>query len=60
MSMSKKDYVAMAKELHDVMPETQPQRLQWELCCRAVANVFQRDNVRFNWVRFIDYCNNGE
>lgn len=65
MSMSKKDFVALAQELRDVMPQANPQDLvetarnqlrheAWMSCVRAVVHVCERANPAFDRDRFYE------
>jgi hypothetical protein len=57
MSMSKKDFIALADALRTEKPGENwdpNKRVQWELDVKAVANVCARANPRFNRKRWLD------
>lgn len=58
--MTRKDYVAIAAALAKEKPGTNWDRnkmVQWELDTVAIADVFARDNPRFDRQRFLSACN---
>lgn len=65
MSMSKKDYVAIAERLKSVEPgfvslheggAMTERKHGWRLAVHAVADACQRDNPRFDRQRFLSAC----
>ncbi len=61
MSMSRKNYEAMADGLHEAMPVPDPYQEEdiylarmaaWRHSVEAVAKVFAEDNPRFDYARF--------
>ena len=58
MSMSKKDFIALADALRSEKPGANwnPNKMvQWELDIKAVADVCQKSNPRFNRDRWLAY-----
>ena len=56
--MTKKNFIALADALKSEQPWTNwdpNKRIQWELDVRAVANVCQTSNPRFNRQRWMEY-----
>jgi hypothetical protein len=69
MSMSKKDFEALARALKGVRPEPVPEdaprstrladvtrRSQWRRCVNAVADACIPSNSNFNAARFLEAC----
>ena len=60
--MTRKDYVLMAKMLHEVRQMRHSFNSDDELfecIAHRIADVFQQDNLRFNRSRFIQACRGG-
>ena len=58
--MSKKHFIALADALRAEKPGSNwdPNKMvQWELDVKAIADVCQRSNPRFNRERWMDYIN---
>jgi hypothetical protein len=56
MSMSKKHFEALALALAMARPAIVKQDSDWTVAMRAVADVCQGANPRFNRQRFVDAC----
>ena len=63
MSMSKKDYQALAGALYATLATNPDRRFpafaQWTLDVQAVADVLAQDNPRFNRALFVEACETG-
>lgn len=57
MSMSKKDFIALADALKESQPlfPTDLQRKQWEQDCWTIADVCQASNPHFKRDRWLNY-----
>lgn len=55
--MTRKDYLALAAALKAVKPEVSWRLTQFELCCKAIATVCERENPRgFDRAQFLTNC----
>lgn len=58
--MTRKDYVLLAKAMHDNKPDGYGQYIgritQWRKDCAAVGDALAQDNGAFDRARFIDVC----
>lgn len=60
--MTRKNYVAFAEMFKRMKPDTsglqcsRPEDIQWRMTVDGAAELFQRDNPRFDRMRFLDAC----
>lgn len=59
MSMSKKDFIALADVLRATRPVGQTQLSLWETLCDELADYCKRQNSAFKRERWFDYIDRG-
>ena len=58
MSMTKKDFIALAEELAHIRPNIiDPLYVEWIICIKAVASACKYNNPNFDREKFIEACN---